>query len=137
MARPKKVGRDEKAALEAALQDVPGNLPFYLGALTTAGHLHAAGYAVTEDQVDEAGLPGRALIFCPVLLDDGGHIDAMIEVRMNVLFTLQQAASEAGVSYRTVQRWRDEGRLFVIERDGRQFFPSGPFKEFLRAQRKK
>lgn len=119
---------EDDKQLEKALENCPKELPFFLNALTTAGHLMAAGYEVVQEQVDPELLPGTALIFAPVLLEDG-HIDMVFEVRANVLFTIQQAAEECGVTYRTIQRWRDEKKILCFEVGGKQLFPSAILKE--------
>ena len=128
------MGNEDQKQLEKALANNPKGLPFYLDALTTAGHLLAAGYSVQE-QTDSALLPGQCLIFAPVLLAEGGYINAMFEVRLNLLFTLQQAADECGVSYRTIQRWRDEKKIVCLEIDGKQLIPSGILREAVAKMR--
>ena len=102
--------------LEKALANCPEGLPFFLDALTKAGHLLAAGYSVQEEAIHEEGFPGRALIFAPVLLDEGGYLDILFEIRCNALLTIQQAAEECGVTYRTIQRWRDEKKILSFEK---------------------
>ncbi|MCP4342882.1 MAG: helix-turn-helix domain-containing protein [Desulfobulbaceae bacterium] len=103
-----------------ATSKVPKNIPAYLSMLTTAGHLHAAGYDVQESALHEDGFPCRALIFAPILIGvDGndkidGHLQAMFEIRVNILLTIQEAAEECGVGYRTIQRWRDEKKIPVF-----------------------
>lgn len=77
--------------------------------LTTAGHLQAVGYDVEEASLHNDGAPCRALIFAPILMGEDGsdeidsHLSAMFEVRVNILLTIQQAAEECGVGYRTIQ----------------------------------
>jgi len=115
--------------LHQILEDVPKDLPFYLDVLTTAGHLHSAGYGVDEHSLHEDGFPSRALIFAPVFTDKG-QIDLMFEIRVNTLNTLQMAAEDCGVNYRTIQRWRDEGHIIVFEKNGKQVVPSEIVKEY-------
>ena len=54
----------------------------------------------------------------------------MFEVRANALLTMQQAAEECKVNYRTIQRWRDEKKIPVITVEGKQLFPSGIIKDY-------
>lgn len=122
--------------IKEALKSAPSGLPVYLGMLTSAGHLHAAGYDVQEASLHEEGLHCRALILCPVLIGEGGskkidgHFNTMFEIRMNMLLTIQETAKECGMTYRTIQRWRDEGKIPVFEKDGKQLFASEILKDY-------
>jgi hypothetical protein len=131
----RKIMAEKQTEIEEILKSVPKDLPPFLSMLMVAGHLHAGGYQVQEARAE--GYPGRAVIFAPVILqrEDGsgieGSIDMMFEIRMNVLFTLQEAAEEANVNYRTIQRWRDEYKIPVLKRsDGKEFVPSLPLMEY-------
>lgn len=117
--------------LKQAISGVPKNLPLYLGGLTTAGHLHSKGYNVQEQSLRDQGYKGCAIIFMPILIWDEdrkkhiGSIETMWEVRMNLLLPMQEIANECGVSYRTIQRWRDENKITpVVKEDGKQLFPA-------------
>lgn len=128
------------ASIKKALKAVPQDLPFYLSILTTAGHLKAAGIPdITEEPLHDDGRPGQALIFCPVIVENEetgeieGTIDFMIEVRANALVTIQQAAAQCGVGYRTIQRWRDEELIFPVTKSGKkQLFPLELVREVAR-----
>jgi hypothetical protein len=125
------IKKDKKMEeFKKATTKVPKNLPFHLHALTTAGHLHAAGLNVTEQSFTEDGYPGCGLIFTPVMVveDDTfepiGTLPVMYEVRVNILMTIQRTAEQCGVDYRTIQRWRDAKKISFVEIDGKQLFPS-------------
>ena len=77
-------------------------------------------------------MPGRALIFAPIIMEgkQDSHIDCMFEIRMHVMLTLQQAAEEAGVGYRSIQRWRDEHGLPVFKYGNRQMIILGILRDF-------
>ncbi len=122
--------------IQKSTKDVPKDIPPFLTMLTTAGHLHSAGYDVQESPLHEEGAPGRALIFTPVFLGEegnneiDGHLDMMFEVRVNVLLSIQDAALECNVGYRTIQRWRDEKKIPVFEVNEKQRFASEIIKDY-------
>lgn len=127
--------------IQEVLKAVPKDLPFYLKVLTIAGHLLAGGTRmVKEVPLHAGGAPGRALVFTPVIIEPekkGGqtrHLNTMVEIRFNILLTIQEAAEECGVGYRTIQRWRDEHGLPVFPVKGKQFFASEILKEFAAKQ---
>lgn len=123
-------------ALQKAIDSVPDGLPLFLNILTGAGHLYNSGYGVEEHSLVDQGLTGCALIYAPVMMYDeetkeyDGYLDFMFEVRMNILLTMQQAAEECGVNYRTIQRWRDEKKIMVVTINGKQFLPSEMVKDY-------
>ncbi len=127
--------------IQKELSNVPKNLPFHLHTLTSAGYLHAAGYNVTEQSLAEDGFAGCCIIFTPVMvLDDesnkfSGCINAMYEIRLNALVSMQFAANECNVDYRTIQRWRDSKKIIpVVMPDGKKLFPLGIVRDYAAKQ---
>lgn len=127
--------KEPSQKLQKVLDEVPKDLPYLLGILTTAGHLYTAGYNVEEHLLVDEGFPGCAVIYTPVVIYDDetekySHLNLMIEVRANALLTMQQIAEECNVNYRTIQRWRDENKIPVLPVKGKQLFPSEIVKDF-------
>ena len=93
-----------------------------------------------ESGLHNDGVPCRALIFAPVFIGEDdteeidGHLNMMFEIRVNVLMTIQEAAEECGVNYRTIQRWRDEKKVPVFTKDGKQLFASEIVKDYAAKQ---
>ena len=54
----------------------------------------------------------------------------MFEIRVNILLTIQEAAEECCVGYRTIQRWHDEKKTQVFEIGGKQLFASERVKDY-------
>lgn len=116
--------------LQEILDKIPGNLPLVLSLFTGAAHMYNKGYPVQVDNLVDDGLPGCSNVFTPILLQNDetgeyeGYIKMMVEVRMNMLLTIQQVADECNVDYRTIQRWRDSSKIPVITtEEGKQLFP--------------
>ena len=132
----KTTDNDQLEAIKAILDKVPADTPFFLKVLCEAAHMHAAGYQVYEQTLEKDGLPGRAVIFAPVMVEgeggEVGHIDSMFEIRMHPLVSIQETAWSCNVGYRTIQRWRDEGKIHPIMKNGKQLYPLGLVQDYAR-----